>query len=206
MSAVLAHEIRNPLASLKGNAQLLAESLTSDPRMQRRADRVVGEAIRLETLTTDLLDFARTAPVALATVDPAELLRATVEEVAPGRVEVDTTGAPASWSLDNDKLRQALANLIRNACQITDDGRPPVASVTVADGDLVFAVRDFGPGIDPSDLGRIFEPFFTTRTQGTGLGLPVAKRIAELHGGSVHADSHPEGGAVFRILLPAKAD
>jgi len=202
MSAVLAHEIRNPLASLKGNAQLLAESVTDDPRMKRRAERVVGEAIRLEALTTDLLDFARSVPVTRSLVDPAELLRATAEEVAPGQVEVDTSAAPALWPLDRDKLRQALANLIRNACQITEGGRLPVAAVAVENDQLVFTVRDYGPGIEPVNLERIFEPFFTTRTQGTGLGLPVAKRVVELHGGSIRADSPAGGGAIFRIVLP----
>jgi two-component system sensor histidine kinase HydH len=202
MSAVLAHEIRNPLASLKGNAQLLAESLTEDARMKRRADRVVGEAIRLETLTADLLDFARSVPVTRTLVDPGELVRATAEEVAPGRVVVELSGAPELWPLDRDKLHQALANLIRNACQIMDDGPTPIVAVLVENGQLVFTVRDFGPGVEAVNRERIFEPFFTTRTQGTGLGLPVAKRIAELHGGSIRAESHPEGGAVFRITLP----
>jgi two-component system sensor histidine kinase HydH len=115
---------------------------------------------------------------------------------------VDTSGAPESWPLDRNKLRQALANLIRNACQIVGDGPPPVAAVSVEGDLLVFTVRDFGPGIDAENRERIFEPFFTTRTQGTGLGLPVAKRIAELHGGTISADSHPDGGAVFRISIP----
>jgi two-component system sensor histidine kinase HydH len=170
--------------------------------MKRRAERVVGEAIRLEALTTDLLDFARSVPVTRSLVDPAELLRATAEEVAPGQVEVDTSAAPALWPLDRDKLRQALANLIRNACQITEGGRLPVAAVAVENDQLVFTVRDYGPGIEPVNLERIFEPFFTTRTQGTGLGLPVAKRVVELHGGSIRADSPAGGGAIFRIVLP----
>jgi len=206
MSAVLAHEIRNPLASLKGNAQLLAEGLIGAPSQQRRADRVVGEAIRLEALTSDLLDFARTAPISRTPTDPAELLRSAAYDVAPNSVEIDASTAPEVWRLDRGKLRQALVNLIRNACQVSPEGRPPIATVSGGASSLVFTVRDFGPGIDTSELGRIFEPFFTTRTQGTGLGLPVAKRAVELHGGTLTAANHPDGGAVFEITLPSAGD
>jgi two-component system, NtrC family, sensor histidine kinase HydH len=205
MSAVLAHEIRNPLASLKGNAQLLAEGLEAGTRERRRADRVVGEAIRLETLTSDLLDFARSAPPSRLPTDPAELLRQAIQDVAPGEIRVEASAAPRIWPLDRTRMRQALSNLLRNAWQISPAGRPPVATVTQLGGNLVFMVRDFGPGIQPAELKRIFEPFYTTRTQGTGLGLPVARRAVELHGGTIEAENHPEGGAVFRITIPTGA-
>jgi two-component system sensor histidine kinase HydH len=71
------------------------------------------------------------------------------------------------------------------------------------DGTLVFTVRDFGPGIAPGDDKKIFSPFYTTRTSGTGLGLTVALRVAEMHGGTITVNNHPEGGAIFRIVLPA---
>jgi two-component system sensor histidine kinase HydH len=202
MSAVLAHEIRNPLASLKGNAQLLAEGLETGSRERRRADRVVAEAIRLENLTSDLLDFARSAPLLRRQVSPVELLRTAADEVASGGVRVEAEGAPDLWPVDASRLRQALVNLLRNAVQMSPEGRPPVARVAEQGGRLVFTVRDFGPGLDASARERVFEPFFTTRTNGTGLGLPVARRAVELHGGTLDVDNHPEGGAVFRIVLP----
>jgi two-component system, NtrC family, sensor histidine kinase HydH len=202
MAAVLAHEIRNPLASLKGNAQLLAEALPSDSKDKRRVDRVVGEAVRLEALTTDLLDFARTAKISKSPADPAELLMGAVNDVAAGQILVDDTKAPATWPIDSARLRQALTNLLRNAWQMSPEGNPPVASIEQENGNLVFTVRDFGPGIEPAARERIFEPFYTTRTHGTGLGLPVAKRAVELHGGTLEAENHPEGGALFRIRLP----
>lgn len=210
MSAVLAHEIRNPLASLKGNAQLLAEEsdlgdTDQGSRRRRRADRVVAEARRLEALTSDLLDFARTASPDLTLADPAAIVRAVADDFAPGTVHVDVADVPPAWPLDAPKVRQALINLVRNAQQVSPEGRPPVVRVAVENGELVFTVRDFGPGIDSGTLERIFEPFFTTRTQGTGLGLTVAKRAAELHDGSISAANHPLGGALFTLTLPRHA-
>jgi two-component system sensor histidine kinase HydH len=201
MSAVLAHEIRNPLASLKGHAQLLAERLAAEPD-RRKATRVVQEAERLEALTSDLLDFARSGPIAVEPTDPAALLKACADEVDPGGFAISTTGAPASWRLDGSRMRQAMTNVLRNARQASPAGTSPEASVARAGGALVFTVRDFGGGIPAGDERRIFSPFYTTRTSGTGLGLAVALRVVELHGGTIVAANHPDGGALFRITLP----
>jgi len=199
LSAVLAHEIRNPLASLKGNAQLLAGLLPEGERTRQKADRVVEEAVRLETLTNDLLDFVRTGDIRRAEVDPAALLRASAASVDAASIEVDGEGAPPSWALDAERLRQALTNLLENAVQA---GAPVRATVAKSDGHLVFEVRDAGPGVPPEDLERIFEPFFSRRPRGTGLGLAVAKRMVELHRGTITVANAPGGGAVFRVELP----
>jgi len=202
MSAVLAHEIRNPLASLKGNAQLLAERLADDTTDRKKADRIVQEAQRLEALTTDLLDFARSGPIDLRPTSPAELLSECVQEVDAGAFVVQLAGAPQSLSLDQNRMRQALTNVLRNARQATPPGQSSVAAVAQEDGNLVFTIQDSGPGIPAGDEKRIFSPFFTTRTTGTGLGLAVAQRVAELHHGTITAATHAEGGAVFRITIP----
>jgi two-component system sensor histidine kinase HydH len=202
MSAVLAHEIRNPLASLKGHAQLLAGRLAPASAERRKADRVVGEAKRLENLVTDLLAFTRSAPIARRPVDPARLLRSAVDEVGGDTFAIEGAGAPAEWSLDPDRIRQALTNLLRNAAQASPEGTTIETSVAAANGKLVFTVRDHGDGLRSGDEGRVFEPFYTTRTQGTGLGLAVASRIADMHDGSITAANHPGGGAIFRIEIP----
>jgi two-component system, NtrC family, sensor histidine kinase HydH len=202
MSAVLAHEIRNPLASLKGNAQLLAEGLLSETRERRRADRVVNEAVRLQALTADLLDFARSGPIEHRTVDPVELLRTAAGEVADASVRIESHDAPTRWILDPERIRQALVNLLRNAAQVSPPDHPPVARITQEAKNLVFRIRDFGPGLLDDENERIFEPFYTTRTNGTGLGLAVARRVVELHGGRLEATNHPGGGAEFRIVIP----
>jgi two-component system sensor histidine kinase HydH len=204
MSAVLAHEIRNPLASLKGNAQLLAERLTVDGPDKRKAERIVQEAQRLESLTTDLLDFARSGPIDVRAASPRELLESSIQEVEPEGFVVSLDGVPAEWPLDAKRVRQALTNVLRNAYQASPAGqRPEVAVGEEADG-LVFSVRDFGPGISQGDEKRIFSPFFTTRTTGTGLGLAVAQRVVEMHEGSIAASNHPAGGAVFRLTFPRR--
>jgi two-component system sensor histidine kinase HydH len=202
MSAVLAHEIRNPLASLKGHAQLLAEHLSEGSPDRRKASLVVTEAERLEALTGDLLDFARSSPVDLQPADPAVLLASCAEEVQRGGFVIRAEGAPRVWRLDTNLMRQALTNVLRNARQASPEGTRPEATVGRSDGSLILTVRDFGSGIAPGDEKRIFSPFYTTRTTGTGLGLAVALRVVELHGGTITAGNHPDGGAVFRIAIP----
>lgn len=206
MSAVLAHEIRNPLASLKGNAQLLAERLDPDSRERGRAERVVSEATRLEALTSDLLNFSRVGPLDRQPADPAALLAAAASEVGENAVELDVAGAPESWPLDAPRIRQALVNLLRNAQQMSNVEAPPIARVTRQNGTLIYEIRDFGPGIKPGDEERIFDPFYTTMTNGTGLGLPVARRVVEMHGGRLTAENQPDRGAVFRLTLPERAE
>lgn len=205
MSAVLAHEIRNPLASLKGHSQLLVERLVDAPGDRRKAERVVGEATRLEALTTDLLDFAGSGPLQLEEIDPVELVRQCTAEAAPGAgITVLAPSAPARWPLDALRLQRALANLIRNAAQASPPEAPPEVTVAAEGGRLVVVVRDHGDGLPAGQEERIFDPFFTTRTTGTGLGLAVAKRIAEMHGGTLSATNAPEGGAVFRLDIPRR--
>jgi two-component system sensor histidine kinase HydH len=203
MSAVLAHEIRNPLASLKGHAQLLAEHLTEGSPDRLKASLVVSEAERLEALTGDLLAFARSSPVDLQPADPTALVASCAAEVDRGGFVIRADGAPRVWRLDASLMRQALTNVLRNARQASPEGTRPEATVGRSDGSLVLSVRDFGAGITPGDEKRIFSPFYTTRTTGTGLGLAIALRMVELHGGSITAGNHPDGGAVFRIAIPA---
>src|SRR5262245_31353214 len=114
MSAVLAHEIRNPLASLKGNAQLLAGTLSNGDKPRAKAERVVDEAVRLEQLINDLLQFVRTGEIRRAPVDPGALVREAAASVQ-GDITIDTAGAPARWTLDAGRIRQAVVNLVDNA-------------------------------------------------------------------------------------------
>lgn len=203
MSAVLAHEIRNPLASLKGNAQLVAEHLAADSPDRKRVARVVSEANRLEVLTADLLDFARTGPLQRSDLDPAEVLRQLMEDVGGGAFDLEVRGEPRRWPLDVGRIRQALLNILMNARQASDSGLVHIL-VDATEERLVIEVRDSGHGLPEDEGERIFEPFFTTRTNGTGLGLAVARNAVERHGGDIRAFNGPEGGAVFRISIPAQ--
>jgi two-component system, NtrC family, sensor histidine kinase HydH len=202
MAAVLAHEIRNPLASLKGHAQLLAERLDAGERP--RADRIVNEAGRLELLTANLLDFARGVQLERLPIDPVALLRTAIDDVDPSRIDMESTGQVPRWSLDSNGMRQVLANVLRNAVQASERTGRVQAHVTVEDELLTYVVRDHGPGLPPGEETKIFEPFVTTRATGAGLGLAVAMRVVQLHGGTILAANHPDGGAVFRIAIPAE--
>ncbi len=199
MSAVLAHEIRNPLASLKGHAQLLSERLTGDAKLAPRAERVVTDATRLERLVDELLAFARTGSLDLREVQPEAWARGVVASV-DGDVVVAVDHAPARWRLDPARLGEALANVVRNGLEAGDGG--VTVRVAGARGALVIEVRDRGPGIAPGEEEAIFEPFHTRKVKGTGLGLAIARRTAALHGGTITARNHPDGGALFRFTLP----
>ncbi|MDB4955191.1 MAG: integral rane sensor signal transduction histidine kinase, partial [Myxococcales bacterium] len=196
MSAVLAHEIRNPLASLKGNAQLLAAMLPADDKPRAKAERVVDEALRLEKLTTELLTFVRTGELQRAAVDPAQLVRDASVDLA---VEVAAIGAPSTWSLDGGRMREVIVNLLDNAVAA---GPPVTAAIRTEDGKLVIEISDRGPGVPAADREKIFEPFFTGKTRGTGLGLAIARRIVELHRGTITVGDASGGGAKFRIEIP----
>ncbi len=202
MSAVLAHEIRNPLASLKGHAQLLGESLAQDERQRKKADRVVKEAVRIENIANGLLELAKSGRIDAVATDPRAVLADSVAQVGAEHFEIHSEQAPDSWRLDPLRMQQVLTNLLRNAEQASPTDKPAQASVSVERGRLVFAIRDFGPGIEAGQESRIFDAFHTKRVRGTGLGLAIAQRIVNLHGGTISASNHPEGGALFRVELP----
>ena len=195
MSAVLAHEIKNPLASLKGNAQLLVAMLPDGEKPRAKAERVVDEALRLEKLTQDLLAFVRTGEIRKEAIDPVAL----VTEAAGDRATIEAAGAPAKWTLDAARMRQVIVNLVDNALAA---GPPVRVTVRVTSGALAIEVADKGPGVPPAERDKIFEPFFTGKTQGTGLGLAVAHRVVEAHGGTIDVADAPGGGALFRVIIP----
>jgi two-component system sensor histidine kinase HydH len=202
MSAVLAHEIKNPLASLKGNAQLLSQMLAKilpeGDKPRAKAERVVDEAVRLEKLTAGLLNFVRTGAIHRDPVDPGAIVREAALSV-PGDVTVETAQAPASWPLDAGRIREVVVNLVDNAVAA---GAPVVATVRTEGKNLVIEVADHGPGVPEDAREKIFEPFHTGKTQGTGLGLAVARRVVESHGGTLSVLSAPSGGALFRAEIP----
>lgn len=208
MSAVLAHELRNPLASLKGHAQLLVEQLErgrDEPeRSRRKAARVVDEALRLERLSEGLLAFVRIGEVVREPASPAALVESAADELERERITITADAAPPAWALDGPRIRQVLTNLLDNALQAAPDA-PVEVEVRASQATLEFCVRDRGPGIPAAERERIFEPFVTTRTRGTGLGLAISRRIVELHGGEIIVADNPDGGAELRVRLPARA-
>ena len=202
MSAVLAHEIRNPLATVKGHAQLIAEKVGEDDVQSRWAKMMIEHVLRLERLVNQLLDFSRTREVDRKVVDPAILLDEAGCELDRDRIDLDTSDAPDTFSLDPDRMNQVFVNVMQNALQASPSAESIEVRAFSEQGALVVQIRDRGEGIAEDQLDRIFEPFHTKRIRGTGLGLTVAKRIVELHGGDIKALNDPTGGAVFRIRVP----
>ena len=200
MSATMAHEIRNPLTSAKGHAQLLVE-LLEEGRATKKAEQVVGELVRLEALTNDLLVFIRSGKVLEASASPAQLLRDAAARVG-GNIEVLDRGAPDSWKLDTSRLDRVLTNILRNAVKAGGKEVRIEARVTLVEDHLVYEVRDHGPGIPLDLLPTIFDPFVTSRVTGTGLGLAISRQIVEAHQGTIEAHNHPDGGAVITVRLP----
>jgi len=199
LSAVLGHEIRNPLASLKGHAQLLERRVRDDEGLHRKASLVVSEAERLERLTTRILAFARMAEPNTSLQDPAAILSALAERLGEPRLRVEV-GALPRWSLDPDWFPQAIENLVRNGLEASADGEV-IVSASMDGSALRVEVRDHGPGFAPEQRARIFEPFHTSKTRGTGLGLAIARRVVEQHNGRIEALDAPRGGALVRITL-----
>jgi two-component system sensor histidine kinase HydH len=201
MSAVLGHEIRNPLTSLKGHAQLLARKAPPGSPLAEKADWVLKEALRLERLTNRILDFARSGSTTPVPTSPAALLQDLVPRIADPRLRVHCDELP-DWPLDSDWMPQALENIVRNALQASGPDSPVDLRASLEGRKLVFAVRDGGPGFPEDLLPHAFEPFRTTRTQGTGLGLAIARRVAEQHNGTIEARNHADGAEVRIILEP----
>jgi signal transduction histidine kinase len=171
---------------------------------------VVTEAVRLEQLTTGLLDFVRTGEIHRRATSPAQVIAAAAAEVggdraaaaANVRIDVDTTAARASWSLDPERLQQVLSNVLRNAVQASPAGGAVEVRCWSEGGRLHLRVRDRGTGIPPGQEEAIFEPFHTSKVRGTGLGLAVARWVVDLHGGTIAARNHPDGGAVIDVAIP----
>jgi two-component system sensor histidine kinase PilS (NtrC family) len=213
LAAGLAHELRNPLASMMGAQELLAQAPGLDEEDRRLMEIALRESGRLAQLVTQFLEFARPAPPRRAPCDLSALAAETLDvfrnDPAAGRVELERELAPARTEADPDQLRQVLWNLLLNAAQAAGDGlRAAPGHVRVSCGGeprgAFLLVDDDGPGVEPGDRERIFLPFFTTKPLGTGLGLANVHRLIDAHGGTISVEVAPAGGARFRVFLPAE--
>jgi len=208
MGAMLAHEIRNPLAGIKGYAQVI-EKKPIDERNGGFAQRIVMEALRLETLVSDLLSYAGSNLNSTATVDIGEvvvhtaaLLRHEAEQLHINIVNESPEGILISGN--RDRLSQALLNIGKNAIQAVPDGGTVRITVETVGKQAIIRVCDDGHGINQDDMSRIFEPFFTTKARGTGLGLALCRKIIEEHGGNITVQSVVGEGTSVTITIPIR--
>ena len=208
----LAHELKNPLSTVGLNLRLLREDLDgpdADPRVLRRIDTVAGEADRLRQTLDDFLRYAGRLELDAAPTDLGRLLEDLVDFFAPQasahrvRLRLDPPPSPVVALADGKLVKQAALNLLLNAVQAMPDGGECVVSAARSGRSAVVTVTDTGPGVAAEVRGRIFDAYFTRRKGGTGLGLAMAKRIADEHGGSLSVDDDPGGGARFTLRLPA---
>lgn len=211
MTAGLAHEIKNPLASLKGTAQILGDEIAPDSPRRRMLALHLREIDRLTATLDRFLAFARPHEVTRREADLGPVVAdvlALVEPQARGHNVrlVRDSGTIPPVSCDPDLVAQVLMNLLLNAVQaMPDGGEVHVGLREVSRGPRRFAcleVRDTGPGVPLNLRDRIFDPMFTTRPEGAGLGLSISARIVEAHEGLIEVADAPGGGACFRVLLP----
>ena len=195
MSAGLAHEFKNAIATLQGYAQLL-QSMELNDKAQVAAASMLNEVRNLSSMVTAFLNFARPQPLQLEDVPVFDLIADCAAEL---KVVVDVDPS-LTIRADERMLRLALLNLIRNGAEADPDGSVSVHAVR-EDGTVVIQIRDTGPGIAPADLQKIFIPFFTTKAKGHGIGLALTHRIITQHGGTLTAANSPDGGAVFTVRL-----
>lgn len=217
MSAGLAHEFKNALATLHGYAQLLQSRTLDDAARANSSAALLQEVRNLSEMVTSFLNFARPKPLDLSDVSLARLCEQCAADLAPlyeqRRVTISFEGQFPEVQADERMLRQALLNLFRNAAEAIGAGKS-VRRVNVrgrlehgADNKAwaVIEIVDTGDGIPEDDLHKIFIPFFTTKSKGHGVGLALAHRVVTDHGGALSADNEPGGGAIFTLRLPASA-
>ncbi len=206
----LAHEVRNPLTSVRIDMQRIEEELPQDSKARNLLQRALGEIDRVNRSVTGALRVARSGTVTLETVDLRQPLQAAAHAAEP---EIKTSNAELVLPVLSDApiwvkgdavaLEQLLLNLLLNAAQATGRGGRVETRIAREEETVTVVIRDTGRGIPQEDLERITEPFFSTRPQGTGLGLAIAQRIAEAHGRGLEFESTPEVGTMVRLVLPA---
>jgi len=209
LSAGIAHEFKNALATISGYAQMIRRE--SEGETAENAQLILDQTRALTHVVTEFLKFARPLDLSTEEVPLRSLVDRVITEIqeAIPQVAISSGGAFESLAGDEGLLRQALLNLTRNAAEAAV-GQPFGGRVDVhgaiehmPSGDLQrISITDNGPGIAADDISRIFVPFYTTKTNGTGLGLAIVQKIVVQHGGSVEVRNQPQGGAEFIVSLP----
>ena len=210
MAAVVAHEVKNPLAGIRGALQVIVGRMPAEATERAVIADIQSRIDALNQMLQDLLVFARPGPPTMAPTSVTSLLAATAamlqQDPAWAGVEIGLPDDAPTLRVDASQLQVAIFNLLLNAAQAMDGhGRVEVTLETSDDDQWCeIAVRDTGPGIDADALDHLFEPFYTTKHRGSGLGLSTARRVVEMHHGTLTAAPPAAGGAVMLVRLPRR--
>jgi signal transduction histidine kinase len=212
LAAGVAHEIRNPLTAIKFRLYSLKKSLPADMADDEDAIVIGDEISRLERIVKDFLLFARPSEPELITIPTQRILQEVCDLLKPqlkkAAIELTLKPSDPAWvRADTQQIKQVLINLIQNSADSIEHGGEITLRAHNGTGNSVaLEVADNGKGIPPEVQERLFDPFFTTKEGGTGLGLPIAARIVEKHGGELRYETNPGHGTVFSIILPCVSD
>jgi len=211
LAAGVAHEIRNPLSSIKGIASYYKGKFADGSEDQEMAGVMIEEVDRLGRVISELLEFARPTDLNCRPSDVNALLahstRLVQQDATAKNVQIrlQAPSATLEAELDPDRLTQCLLNIYLNALQAMDDGgRLTISSYPIDEDTFAIDVKDSGPGIPADDLNAVFDPYFTTKSKGTGLGLAIVHKIIEAHQGQIKVRSTLGEGTVFTLILPRK--
>lgn len=213
LSAGLAHELRNPLGTIKASAEMLSRTVESENDVAREvAGYISTEVNRCNSLVSRFLDFARPLEVRLATADLTQVIDRSIEmlgrEAREHDIAIYRNYAPdiPPFPMDAELMERVYFNLLQNALQASARGSSITVKTRLVDGMAETAIIDRGSGIDPKHIETIFNPFFTTKPNGVGLGLAIVSKIVDRHGGRMSVKSQPGEGSVFHVLLPLRAE
>ena len=211
MSAVVAHEIRNPVAGIAAGVEYLSKSIPEESPHKDDVAMIMGEIDRVNRILEDILSVARPFQLKLSTEAVQDILehvlhryQVTIEDRRIHVIRRFASSLPKVRA-DRERMEQALTNLVLNAVEAMPTGGTLIIGLAAGDRWLTITISDTGPGVPPDIQRRMFEPFFTTKTRGTGLGLAVARRVVEEHGGTIDVASESAKGTTFTIRLPLSA-
>ena len=212
MSARIAHEIKNPLASIQTGIQLLETQSASNGQIKLYYERLRGEIQRVDAILKGLLNFARQEHLELKSLPITPIIKRFQKLIEPTArqhvisLKVNMQNFLPNILIDDQKIEQVLWNITLNAIQASKPKSKILLDVSSNNNGIELVIQDHGVGILPEKMDKIFQPFYSTKTQGTGLGLAISKKIIELHNGHIKIASVPGQGTKVFIFLPGSKE